>query len=200
MRHLKRKTAPAVRDGRTLRKNRWDESPSYLYDPMPALIVDRRRPGRGYRHLVRKEEIRRFLPLLPDWDTLQQGLNAVVLDAGGTDAMGWHMPGVIALCAWEKEIVWECCTTSFLTAHIEIFHKLNIPVENSSRGAVRVLFRPETAKAFQLVHVLVHELGHHFDRMTTRSRQRAARGEPFAEEYARRHEDLIIERYFAEFQ
>lgn len=37
---------------------------------------------------------------------------------------------------------------------------------------------------FQLLHVLPHELGHHRDRMTTRSRISAARGEPFAERYA----------------
>jgi len=31
-----------------------------------------------------------------------------------------------------------------------------------------------------------HELGHHYDRMTTRSHRNIGRGEPFAEAYANR--------------
>ncbi len=46
-----------------------------------------------------------------------------------------------------------------------------------------------------LVHILVHVLGHHHDRMTTRSRKSTARGESFAERYAREHEDEILTRY-----
>jgi hypothetical protein len=55
------------------------------------------------------------------------------------------------------------------------------------------------ARGFQLLHVLLHEFGHHHDRMTTRSRQSAARGEWFAEEYARRHEERIWDEYLRRF-
>jgi hypothetical protein len=49
------------------------------------------------------------------------------------------------------------------------------------------------------MHVLLHELGHHHDRMTTRSRNEAARGESYAETYANRYADRIWEAYEAEF-
>jgi hypothetical protein len=48
---------------------------------------------------------------------------------------------------------------------------------------VQVRWTVEQARAFQLTYILSHELGHHHDRMTTRS-WRVARGEPYAEAYA----------------
>jgi hypothetical protein len=42
----------------------------------------------------------------------------------------------------------------------------------------------DQARAFQLLHVFLHELGHHNDRMTTCSGRRAARGEAYAEQFA----------------
>ena len=47
-------------------------------------------------------------------------------------------------------------------------------------------------------HILLHEFGHHHDRMTTKS-MRASRGEPYAEEYARRYEALIWKDYLKVF-
>ena len=61
-------------------------------------------------------------------------------------------------------------------------------------------FTDETVMAFQLVHVLVHELGHHHDRMTSPSQRRATRGEPYAEAYARRHETVIWREYCRAFK
>jgi hypothetical protein len=55
------------------------------------------------------------------------------------------------------------------------------------------------ARACQLLHVLLHELGHHHDRMTNRSKTRAARGEPYAERYALRYEAGIWDAYLQEF-
>lgn len=56
-------------------------------------------------------------------------------------------------------------------------------------------FTPATIQAFLLVHVLVHELGHHHDRMTSPKRRDCTRGERFAEEYAQRHEAEIWAKY-----
>jgi hypothetical protein len=64
---------------------------------------------------------------------------------------------------------------------------------------IRVRFTESTAKAFLLIHVLVHELGHHHDQMTTQKRRQASRGEAFAEAYAREHEDRIISLYCRHF-
>jgi hypothetical protein len=61
-------------------------------------------------------------------------------------------------------------------------------------------FTETSAQAFLLVHVLVHELGHHHDRMTSPSRRDCTRGEPYAEEYARRYEDRIWPAYCRVFR
>jgi hypothetical protein len=56
-------------------------------------------------------------------------------------------------------------------------------------------FTDETVQAFLLVHVLVHELGHHHDRMTSPRQLDCTRGESYAEQYALRHEARIWEEY-----
>jgi hypothetical protein len=54
-------------------------------------------------------------------------------------------------------------------------------------------------RAYQLLHILTHELGHHHDRITTQSQKRAARGEPYAEAYARKYEALVWESFTRHF-
>ena len=73
-------------------------------------------------------------------------------------------------------------------------------LELEGERIVRVRWSEPSARAYQLLHILLHELGHHHDRMTTRSRpDRPPRGEPYAEAYAHRHEALIWERYLERF-
>ena len=196
-RSVPRRSTPRVRDGRVQRKNSTRRTLDYFHDTMPWLVVDRERPGPGCTHVVRSKEVRRFVQLLPNWPTLSQGLNAIVL-AQVDNCLGWHRPGVVAICAWERDIVWDDCDPSFFAEHRELLDKLGVPCDEH-RDRVVVHFTKATAKAFQLVHVLVHELGHHHDRMTTRTRRACGRGEDFAERYARRCEDEIIRRYRREF-
>jgi hypothetical protein len=186
-----RRSAMKVRDGIVQRKNRWARTPHYLRDELPALVIDRRRPGRGYHHVASQRDVRRFLEILPEWSLLREGLNAIVLDSGYRDGMGWHRPGVVAICAWDADYVWSDCLPAFYAEHAEILEKLGIPVFRDEER-IEVQFTEDTARAFLLVHVLVHELGHHHDRITTRSKRDASRGEGDAERYARRHEDEII--------
>lgn len=61
-------------------------------------------------------------------------------------------------------------------------------------------FTPASIQAFLLVHVLVHELGHHHDRMASPGQRKATRGEGYAEAYARRHEDIIWPAYCRVFR
>jgi hypothetical protein len=68
---------------------------------------------------------------------------------------------------------------------------LAVERERRPNGDWEVRWTEGQARAFQLLHVLPHELGHHRDRMTTRSRDRAARGEPYAERYAETVFDLL---------
>ncbi len=82
--------------------------------------------------------------------------------------------------------------------HQPILEKLEVPcVRQSDEWELR--FTDGTARAFQLIHFLIHELGHHHDRMTTRSQRDACRGEGYAEAYARRFEDVLLVRYRNEF-
>ena len=193
-----RRTAMKVRNGRVQRKNRHAKTPHYFHTEMASLVIDRQRPGAGCRHVVRKEHVRRFVQLLPEWNELSRGLNAIVLANGNSDCMGWHHPGVVAICAWDRELEWSDCYPSFFAEHADVFEALAIPYE-VAEGRISILFTEATARAFSLIHVLVHELGHHHDRMTTRSQRNSCRGEAYAEDYARQFQDLIVARYRKEF-
>ena len=196
---IRRRSAMKMRDGRVQRKNRTDLTPNYFRCEMPSLVIDRQRPGHEYRHVVQKDDVRRFIALLPNWSQLAIGLNAIVLGCGDESCFGWHRRGVVVICAWDRELVWNDCCPEFFENHRQIFEKLDIPVEQSE-DSTRVNFTESTARAFLLVHVLVHELGHHHDRMTTRSKRFASRGEAYAEEYARQYEDQILARYWKTFR
>jgi hypothetical protein len=186
-----------VKRGRVQKKNNWAPTPNYYNADQPAPFVDRRRPGERYRHLLRRTDIEDFTAILPEWDEFSKGLNAIVLAPGG-DAMGWHEPGVVHVCAWEEELWWNDTAPAFVDDHTEIFELLEVTVEKHGERLI-TKWTEAQARAFQLLHILLHELGHHHDRMTTRSQRRAARGESFAEDYARRHEARIWTSYLRRF-
>ena len=56
-------------------------------------------------------------------------------------------------------------------------------------------FSEAQVRAYQLLHILLHELGHHHDRLTTKPCGKPNRGESYAEAYALRHEAVIWGRY-----
>jgi hypothetical protein len=179
-------------------KNNWARSPDYDVTPQPRLFVDRRRPGPGYRHLLLKRDVHRFVGLLPDWDELSQGLNAIVLAPGSPRLLGYHRPGLVALCAWERtlERVWH---VDFVAEHRFILTLLGVPVEAEGGAWRRCRFTEATARGFHLLHVLLHELGHHHDQMTTRARRDSCRGEPFAEDFANDLALRVFDRYVRAF-
>jgi len=197
MPHHRRKSTPKVRGGKVQRKNRSARTPT-IYTWQGHLVVDKEKPGRGYKHLAGKWDVRRFLGILPQWDELSGGLNTVLLAEGGYGCMGWHRPGIVAICAWDREIVWDDCDQKFYRGNKRLFDKLDVECRPNGKEWY-IDWTESKAKAFSLIDVLVHELGHHHDRMTTRSKRRTARGEPYAEAYARRWEDTILERYFEVF-
>jgi hypothetical protein len=110
------------------------------------------------------------------------GLDAIVLD-DADDCMGWCCPGVVAVCAWEREIWWDEGIPAWERDHQSVLDLIGVEREHFDD---RVEFRwtEAQARAFQLLHILPHELGHHHDRITNRSGVRIARGEPYAEAYA----------------
>jgi hypothetical protein len=183
-----------VRDGRVLKHNDWTLTGDYTQWLGVELVIDRRRPGEGYRHVLAKADVERFVQLLPGWPELARGLGAIVLAPGSTRVWGWHRPGVVAVCAWPRGL-W---TPAWLLDHPDYGPRDRALAERLGaervhhNGQDMIAWTPGTAGAFQLLSTLLHELGHHHDRMTTRSRREAARGERYAEAYAERHQDDLL--------
>ena len=192
-----RKTSPRVIGGKVQRKNRRTLTPSYWNTRQSVSVIDRREPGRGYRHLVLQRDVFAFIELLPDWAELARGLDAVVLAEGSERCYGWHNYGVIGLCAWNREL-WEEVDERFHREHAVVLERLGVPVEREDDLWI-LKFTESTARAFLLLHVFLHELGHHHDRMTTRSRRGTARGEAYAENYALAYADRIWDGYVDAF-
>ncbi len=193
MNQMNRKSAPRVSQGRVQKKNNIEWTASYYDTPPPSLTIDRRRPGAGYRHVLKQRDIEAFIALLPDWAELSRGLNAIVLAPGEYSVGGWHTPGVVGICAWEADL-WVDYSAGHYADHQAVFDRLGVS-SHVIEKSVMCEFTEAQAQAYQLLHIMLHELGHHHDRMTTRSRIRASRGEPYAEAYALTYEAQIWERY-----
>lgn len=196
------KQAMGVQNGRVQKKNNWALTPNYWSHAMPFPVIDRERAGAGYRHLLLQRDIEKFIGLLPEWSEMSKGLNAILLARGRWSADGWYGPGVVAICAWNADL-WMEYTPQHFEDHRTIFERLNVPSECKSDEDGKWFecrWTEETARAYQLLHIFLHEMGHHHDRMTTRSKKNIARGEPFAEAYALQHEALIWDRYTRAFK
>lgn len=186
-----------VRNGRVQKKNNWRPDRSdYFAVRQDEVRVDRRAPGRGHRHLITVAQLRAFLELLPDWEEVAVGLDAIVLATNEPGCMGWHYDGVVAVCAWEQTLWWTDAHPAW--AQDELLDRLGVDRVKVG-GRLEVRWTEEQARAYQLLDVLPHELGHHHDRMTTRSKRRAARGEPYAERYASRVLDVVWPAYVRRF-
>ena len=193
---MPRKNAPKVKGGRVQKKNNWEPTPRYEGGSQRYPAFDRRRPREGYRHLLKRRDLEHFIDLLPDWDDLAVGLEAVVLD--DDEGMGWHDTGSVGICAWDDDLWWTGADPDFVAEHRDVCGLLGVDYsEDDGKWVVR--WTEGQARAFQLLHVFLHELGHHYDRMTTRSKRGTARGEPYAEAYARRYFDRIWDGYLREF-
>jgi hypothetical protein len=194
---MPRKTTPKVKAGRVQKKNNWALTTDMVLLAGTAVAFERRRPGPGYRHLLRRSDLESFIALLPDWDELAVGLQVVILDAGECETDGWHVRGAIAICAWEREL-WIDYAPEFVAEHQAILDRLEVEIQVKEHAAIVRWTEPQ-ARAFQLLHVFLHELGHHHDRMTTRSEHRAARGEHYAEAYAVKYAEQIWHAYEESF-
>jgi hypothetical protein len=199
MRSQPRRNALRTRDGRVRKKNNWTaDRGDYFAWPQTEIRLARKRPGPGYKHVVTIRQLREFIKLLPDWDKVAVGLDAIVLDQGREDAMGWYDTGVVALCAWPAQSgLWWEVDESWLDDNRSTLSLLGVEVDQKD-GRFGLLWTEAQARAFMLLDVLPHELGHHYDSLTTRSGN-VGRGEPFATEYARRTLDAVWPRYREHF-
>lgn len=193
MRHINRKSAPKVTAGRVQRKNNWDETADYYNTEQPMPVIERKRPGAGYRHVLKQKDIHDFIALLPDWNELSKGLNGIVLAPGEHELYGCYYPGVVHICAWSSEYRQNPMVCRFEDA---IMERLNVAEDDEKFCD----FSDSMIRAFQLLDVFLHELGHHHDALNTKSPLNANRGEPYAEAYARQYADIIWQRYLNTFE
>jgi hypothetical protein len=176
-----RRTATKVKDGRVQRKNRHKPTGQNGY------VLDRESPGRGFRHVVSKRDIQAFIEIIPDWGRLSKRLERIVLSAAkdGCDAeyFFYHREetGAIFLRAWHEDL-WVELRTDYFDAHEGILARLGVSFDRREKD-VLCRFTESQARAFILLHVFLHELGHHYDR-TRQKHFGATKGEDYAEKFA----------------
>lgn len=85
------------------------------------------------------------------------------------------------------------------SVHADTFLNNGVTAHRGNSGEFPENTIPAFRRAYQLLHVLLHELGHHHDRMTTKRKQQASRGEAYAERYANHYASTTWERYWEEF-
>jgi hypothetical protein len=207
------KTAPRVRDGRVQHKNNWHPTPDNF--GLRQVSIERCRPGRGYRHVLRCSDVYTFVGLLPVWDQLSTRLNQILLAPGSPIRLGWFRRGIVAVCAMPHNLVVEFDRECFLT-DVDFFDRVGVPyrfyspVPDSDEESWREVSQDEdwsradcqfttaTARCFQLLRVLTHEFGHHHDRITN-PKGWCSRGEDFAERYGQQLEAKVWPRYLEMF-
>jgi hypothetical protein len=196
---IHRKSAMRVRDGRVRKKNNWTpDHRDYYARPQSEIQIERSHPGRGYRHVVTVRQLRDFLDLLPDWDELAVGLEAISIWRGNSRWLGLSNPGVVVITAWEQDLWWHQVEPTDLHDCVELLALLGVEIAHDEEVGLEVRWTEPQARAFMLLDVLVHELGHHHDRMVTRG-PAAPRGEPYAIAYANRVLGEIFPAYVDRF-
>lgn len=155
------------------------------------LLVRRESPGKGYRHFLTRKTVRSFIEQLPRWTDITRGLDYILLARAERGCDGWYDGKVVAINAWEQDC-WRSVPPDYYEEHRLVLKRLNVETVKTGRNYL-CKFNPTSVKAFQLLHVLLHELGHHFDRISSFSRRSSSRGELYAENYAAAFEKWIWE-------
>ncbi len=127
-----RKVTPKVKNGRVQKKNRHDETPNYWNTRQDELQLDIEKPGKGYKHFLKKRDIIKFLNILPNWEELHVELDVVILAEGG-GADGWYNNGVLGICAWEKD-KHVTLNKQYFQEHRKIFERLEVPYRTTGNA------------------------------------------------------------------
>jgi len=188
-----RKTAPGVKNGTVQKKN------NHTYSYANTFVVDRESPWKGFRHMVTKNDLRNFIEIIPNWDFVQKGIERIFLTGGHNDSWGvYHydydtLTGIVHLPAWHKEL-WFDINAWYFEKNIYIFKKLDVSFDKKDDN-YQCRFTIKKAKAFMLLHVFLHEIGHHVDRMATKDKKQPVNGEEYADKYADETCELIWDNY-----
>lgn len=186
-----RKTAPGVRGGKVLKKNR------HAPTRENSLRVGRLK-GNG-RHVIRLDDVWKFIRLLPHWKRVSADLDVVYLsgrnDNGYDGLYEWTQCPTITLEAWNETLTIDAGDI-FVDSHRDLFCRLGVEMVKDEAGFPVCHFSEESARAYQLLHVFLHELGHHEHRI---SRGGGGGSEEYAEAYAYKWEKKIWPRYCEAF-
>jgi hypothetical protein len=187
-------TAPKVRGGKVQKKN------NHRLTLKRGYVITRASPKRGYRHVVSKQDLLDFLELIPGVEGLLANIECIHLGGGRPGADGMYIgyfrekSGVIRIEAWPKDLAFDLAADYF-DAHRMIFERIHLKFEKKG-DVVHCWFDEAKARAFLLVHVFLHELGHHHD-FTLRNE--TSSGEAFAERFSRDLEELVWPAYVRKF-
>jgi hypothetical protein len=191
-----RRTATKVKDGRVQRKNRHRPTGHEGY------VLDRESPGRESRHVVSKRDVQAFVDIIPDWHRFSERLERIVLASRRGDWDGAHEfyhreeTGAIFLHAWREDL-WTDLTPAYFDAHEQIFETLGVSYDRRE-DCVTCRFTEAQARAFALLHVFMHELGHHYDRIHQKHRD-SSKGEDYAERFATSRFEQLFPAYVRVF-
>ncbi len=186
------RTATKVKNGRVQPKNR-NRPTSHS-----GCVIDRESPGRGFQHVVTKADVQAFLDIIPEWNRYSERLERIVLAAPARNCDGMYEffhreeSGVIYLHAWAQDL-WVEMVPSYFQAHRHIFDLLGIRYDAGAEQACCYFSRAQ-ARAYTLLHVFLHELGHHFDRIHQKHLG-ATKGEDYAEHFANSRLEMLMPRY-----
>ncbi len=194
-----RRTATKVRNGKVQRKNR------HQFTARLGYVLDRESPRKGFRHVITKRDLGEFTDLIPDWAELSVGLERIVLGGGDPhehlDGLYEHFhreqTGAIVIHAWQGDL-WARFENSYYAAHREVLGLLQVKA-TQERDSWLCFFTKAQARAFLLLHVFMHELGHHHDRMKYKQQDSCRGGEVYAENFANSRLSEMLPRYVARF-
>jgi len=181
-RRFSRRTTPRVVNGKVQKKDNHSITAREKY------VVDRVRPYTGFKHVINKKEVHDFIELIPDWDEIGVGIESIILDEGGDgfDGLYRHFThentGVIYLSAWPREM-WVEFNEEYFQEHKWLFEIFGVTFEEKQDNWC-CFFTEKQAKAFMLLHIFLHELGHHVDKLRSKKQNDMRGGEEFAEKYA----------------
>jgi hypothetical protein len=199
--HRNRKVTPEVKDGLVRKKDRHQLTAAMGY------VISREPAGHGSRHILSARDVRDFADLIPGWDELSIGIESIVMTAGGKDHHGRYRTyrlertSSIEIPAWDGDL-WIRHSRPFFDEHRAFFERIGLAFdegEGAGEDEVECRYTEAQARAFLLLHVFLHELGHHVDRMQTKQRKAGVRGEAFAERWANDLAARIWPRYVQRF-
>ena len=152
--------------------------------------------------MVSKRDLQAFIDIVPEWERFSERLERIVLagPSDGCDAVYrfYHREetGAIYLNAWREDL-WTDMAVAYFECHQDIFDRLGVSYDRQE-DCVVCRFTEAQARAFVLLHIFMHELGHHYDRIHQKHLG-ASKGEDYAERFANSRFEQLFPAYVRVF-